>query len=310
MLGERHADKVTAGTPTLPSVVGRVVALFACVSIVLSEVGAAAAAPPQQKAPPQRILVVGDSTAETMYPFLRDAGAARGVQVFSAAAVGCGVIDGQPVLDDGRPYVDVVGDTRRCPSVTGSAQAQILANQHPDMVVWLSGWESWPNRILDGQLVHFGTIPGNKAIRAHIDSAVDRFTAAGAPVVFLPVAPNAYPSVRGLANIQGDSGLASLAKLLRSYVRQHPDKASLIELPTLLGCANEGTCPAEAAPGIRPRDLDGFHFDGSGAGWVADQLMGMLLGTTPPPAGPAAPACAAVSLGNGRAAAGRGKCAQ
>ena len=39
-------------------------------------------------------------------------------------------------------------------------------------------------------------------------------------------------------------------------------------------------------------------------------LMGMLLGTTPPPAGPAAPACAAVSLGNGRAAAGRGKCAQ
>src|SRR5262249_41503967 len=174
-------------------VIARVGGLLAFVPIVLIQVGTAAAAPAQQPPPPQRILLVGDSTAETMFPFLRAAGAARGVQVFSAAAVGCGVIDGQPVREDGRPYVDIVGDTRRCAAVTESSQAQILANQRPDMVVWLSGWESWPDRVIDGQLVHFGTITGNKSILGRIDAAVARLTAGGAPLLFLPPAPNPHP---------------------------------------------------------------------------------------------------------------------
>jgi hypothetical protein len=186
----------------------------------------------------------------------------------------------------------------------------MLASHNPDLIVWVSGWESWPNRVLDGQLVHFGTIAGNKAILAHIDAAVGRLTASGARLVFLPVAPNAYPSVRGIPNIEGDSRLAELANVLRAYARQRAGKVSLIDLPTILACPNADKCPAEAAPGIRPRNLDGFHFDGGGAVWLADQLMGMLVGTTPPPAPPAPPACAAASLGNGLAAAGGGKCAQ
>jgi hypothetical protein len=268
----------------------------------------AIAAPTQSPPPPQRILLVGDSTAETMFPYLRDAGAAHGVQVFSAAVLGCGVIDGQPVLDDGRPYVDTVGDTRRCAGTTESAQAGILATQHPDLIVWLSGWESWPNRVLDGQLVHWGTIAGNKAILAHIDASVGRLTAGGARLLFLPVAPNAYPSVRGIPNIQGDSRLLELARVLRSYARQHTDKVSLIDLPAIL-CPDGARCPAEIAPGVRPRDLDGFHFDGDGAVWLAGQLMGMLIGTTPPPTGPAPPTCAAASVGTGLPAARGAKCA-
>jgi hypothetical protein len=291
------------------AVIARVGGLLACVPIVLSHVGPAAAAP-AQPAPPQRILVVGDSTAETMYPFLRDAGAARGVQVFSAAFIGCGVIDGQPVLEDGRPYVDPVGDTRRCAGMTQSAQMQILASRRPEMVVWLSGWEAWPNRVVDGQMVHFGTITGNKTILARIDAAVGRFTASGARVVFLPVAPNAYPSVRGFPNLQGDSRLAELANVLRAYARQHTDRVSVVDLPTILRCPTEEKCPAEVAPGIRPRDLDGFHFYGDGSAWLADQLIGMLAGTTPPPTPPGPPSCVAASVGNGLAAAGGGKCAQ
>jgi SGNH domain (fused to AT3 domains) len=290
-------------------VIARVGGLLACVPIVLSQVGPSAAVPKQQPSPPQRILIVGDSTAETIYPFLRDAGAPRGMQVFSAAAVGCGVIDGQPVLDDGRPYVDIVGDTRRCTATTESAQAQILDNQRPDMVVWISGWESWPNRVVDGQLVHFGTITGNKTILSRIDAAVSRLTAGGARLVFLPVAPNAYPSARGIANIYGDSRLADLANVLRGYARQHANRVSVIDLPTILACPTEKRCPAEVAPGIRPRDLDGFHFYGGGSAWLAEQIIGMLSGATPPPVPPAPPACAPASVGNGSAAVGGGKCA-
>jgi hypothetical protein len=291
--------------------IARLGGVLACVPIVLSQFGSAAAAPVQQPpAPPQRILLVGDSTAVTLLPFLRDAGAAHGVAVAAAARIGCGVIDGAPKLDDGQPYIDYFGDTTQCASISQTLQSQMLASQNPDLIVWISGWESWPTRELDGQLVHFGTIAGNKAILGRVDAAVGRLTAGGARLVFLPVPPNAYPSARGVPNIQGNARLASLARLLRGYARQHPDKASLIDLPTLLGCPTGDKCPAEAAPGIRPRDLDGFHFDGNGAAWLADQLMGILVGTTPPPAGPVVPACAAVSFGNGLAAGGRGKCAQ
>src|SRR5437763_8171870 len=87
---------------------------LACLAMVLTQVGPAGAAPTRQPTPPHRILLVGDSTAETMYPYLRDAGAVHGVEVFSAAVLGCSVIDGRPDLDNGQPYVDTVGDTRRC----------------------------------------------------------------------------------------------------------------------------------------------------------------------------------------------------
>jgi SGNH domain (fused to AT3 domains) len=292
-------------------VIARIGGLLACALIVSTQIDAAGAAPAQQPSPlpPQRILLVGDSTAETMFPFLRDAAAARGVEVRSAARIGCSVIDGDPKLDDGRPYVDIYGDTSQCDAITSSEQDRLLATQRPDLVVWLSEWEAWPNRVLDGQLVHFGTIPGNKAILAHIDAAVARLTAGGARVVFMPTAPRASPSVRGLANPAGDSRIVQLAKLLRSYARQHTDKVSLVDLPTILQCPTGNTCPAEVGPGIRPRNLDGFHFDGDGAVWLAEQLMSMLVGATPPPAPPAPPACGTASLGDGRSASAGAECA-
>src|SRR5205814_930098 len=101
-------------------------------------------------------------------PFLHEEGRDQIVDVDacltdaqSEARVGCRVIDGAPKLDDGRPYVDYYGDTTRCAGLTASEQNRLLATQHPDTIVWLSGWESWPNRELDGQLMHFGTIAGN-----------------------------------------------------------------------------------------------------------------------------------------------------
>ncbi len=304
--------------PSLPTkvrvrcraVIARVGGVLACVPIVLPQVGPAAAAPAQQPPSPQRILVIGDSTAATLFPFLRDAGSARGIPVAQAARIGCGVIDGAPRLDDGRPYIDFFGDTTQCAGISQSLQSQMPATHNPDLIVWISGRESWPNRLLDGQIVKFGTIAGNKAIAARIDAAVGRLTAGGARLVFLPVPPNAYPSVGGLVNIDGDERLASLSKRLRGYARQHADKVGLIDLPTMLACPVQERCPAEVAPGIRPGELDGFHFAGDGAVWLADQLMGVLTGTAPPPTPPGPQACAAASVGNGSAAAGGGKCAQ
>jgi len=94
--------------------------LLSCVTLVVAQGQPAFAATPSQvPPPPQRILLVGDSTAETIYPFLRDAVAGRSVDVESAARIGCSVIDGDPKLDDGRPYIDYYGDTTRCAALTG-----------------------------------------------------------------------------------------------------------------------------------------------------------------------------------------------
>jgi len=280
--------------------------LLSCVTLVAAQAQPAfAATASQAPPPPQRILLVGDSTAETIYPYLRDAAAPRGVDVESAARIGCSVIDGDPKLDDGRPYIDYYGDTTRCAGLTSSEQNRLLAAQHPDLVVWSSEWESWPNRFLYGELVHFGTIQVNKAILAHIDATVARLTAGGARVVFLPAPPRASPSVRGLPNEGGNARLVQLSKLLRSYARQHPDKVDVVDLPTILQCPTADTCPDEVAPGIRPRALDGFHYDGDGAAWLANQLAGMLLGTTPRPTPPAPPVCAPASPGNRLGAATR-----
>jgi hypothetical protein len=293
--------------------IGRVAALVAFAGLAVTAVIRPAAAAPSQQppppSPPHRILIVGDSTAETIYPFLRDAAAAHGIDVESAARIGCSVIDGVPKLDDGSPYVDIYGDTSQCAGITSAQQNRVLATENPDVVIWLSEWESWPNRVLDGQLVHFGTIPGNKAILAHIDAAVSRLTARGARLVMMPSAPRAAPSVRGLANPTGNARIVQLAKLLRTYASQHSDKVSLIDLPTILGCATSDQCPEEVAPGIKPRDLDGFHYDGDGATWLANQITGILLGSTPRPTPPVTPACETASPGRGSATSRVAKCA-
>jgi hypothetical protein len=289
--------------------IGRAAAVLAFAALTSATIRPAAAAPEQQPpAPPQRILIVGDSTAETMFPFLRDAAAAHGIEVQSAARIGCSVIDGEPKLDDGRPYIDIYGDTSQCAAITSVQQNRMLASENPDVVIWLSEWEAWPNRVLDGQLVHFGTIPGNKAILTHIDAAVARLTARGARLVLMPTAPRAYPSVRGLANPAGDARIAQLAKVLRSYASHHADKVTLIDLPTILQCATADRCPEEVAPGIKPRELDGFHFDGDGAAWLANQITGMLLGTMPLPTPPITPACESAAPGKGSAAPRNAKC--
>jgi hypothetical protein len=255
---------------------------------------------PEPSAVPSRVMVVGDSIALSLIPNLEQAGAALGVELLSAALNGCGVIVGQPTHPDGTPYIDVVQDTRLCVGTAMAAQNAILTSQPPDVIVWMSGWESWPDRVVDGQLVRFNTLTGNNVILAKIDEAVRRLTAGGARLVFVPVAPKAYPSQVGFPNIPGDFRVTQLNKMLRNYASDHPDLVSFVDLPALI-CPTGAPCPAEPVPGIRPRDRDGFHFIDPGAQWVADQLMPVILEPPPPP--PPVPTCTRATVGQGAATA-------
>jgi len=229
----------------------------------------------------QRILVVGDSAADSLTPYLRQAAAPLGIEVFSAAIPGCGVIDGVTVDATGSPFIDLIYDTGVCPGVAPRLQVEKVAEHEPDLVIWLSGWETWPNRILDGRMVEFGTIEGNLAIAGAVDRAVQRLTAAGGHVVMLPLAPNAFPNeYANPVDPEDTVAKQKLAGLMRSYGRHHTDTTSVVDLADLL-CPGGPPCPDEVAPGIRPRPVDGYHFEGPGATWLAERILDLALAPAP-----------------------------
>src|SRR5215210_6955637 len=148
--------------------VGLKAALAAALTIAFV---AGLAVPASGSDPPRRVLVAGDSVGFSMFPALQQAGAAHGVQVDTAALFGCPVVDGAPVDDDGKPFPTVP----LCPVDRPVHYRAAVERFHPDVVVWMSGWET-SARMIDGHLARFGTIDGNRDLLRAIDDAVDWLT--------------------------------------------------------------------------------------------------------------------------------------
>lgn len=231
---------------------------------------AAVPAPVSAGDPPRRVLIAGDSVGFSLFPALREAGAAHGVQVETAALFGCPVVDGAPVDDNGRPFPTVPV----CPVDRPAHYRTAVARFRPDVVVWISGWET-SARIVDGQVFRFGTITGNRDLLHRVDDAVHWLTADGARVVFVPLAPSAQPSAHGVPSPTNDERMVGLANLLGTYAHRHPEAASVVDLPALI-CPDGPPCPAEV-DGVVPRPSDGVHFAGTGAAWVAERVLRIAL---------------------------------
>src|SRR5262245_35759569 len=176
-------------------------ALRAALAVTLTLAASAGhAVPASADEPARRVLVAGDSVGFSLFPALQLAGVARGVQVDTAALFGCPVVDGAPVDDDGKPFPTVPV----CPVDRPTHYRAAVARFRPDVVVWISGWET-SARIVDGQLFRFGTINGNRELIRRIDEAVDWLTSTGARVVFVPLPPSAQPSVHGVPSPANDT---------------------------------------------------------------------------------------------------------
>lgn len=150
----------------------------------------------------------------------------------------------------------------------------MVAQEQPDLVVWLSVWEI-SNRIVNGQVEKVGSIEANELLLADIDAAVARLTAGGARLVFVAPAPPAAESGEPYDPAQA-AALQRLAVLLREYARAHADTVTVVELSEIV-CPSGPPCPADIG-GFRPRATDGNHFEGPGAVWVAEQLFPKFLG--------------------------------
>ena len=223
--------------------------------------------------PPKRIMLVGDSVAESLLEGLREAAAEQGVQLYPASVPGCGILGGQPIDLTGTPFKWSATCEREVPKYQTARLAQI----HPDVVIWLSGWDR-DDRMVDGQSVSTTTMTGRFVFARLIDEAATRLTSTGARLVMMTVAPpspsDSYPDP------PKDPKFDHMNRMLRDYARAHADHTSVVDLARLL-CPN-GTqpCPEEVS-GVRPRPRDGNHFEPDTALWVAHHLMPQIMAATP-----------------------------
>jgi peptidoglycan/LPS O-acetylase OafA/YrhL len=239
----------------------------------------------------RRVLLVGDSIAHSLYPFLRDAAGAEGVPLDRLTVAGCGIAGGITTDENGTPYEWAA----TCDEGVPSAQEEAIATLEPDVVLWLSVWET-SDRILDGRHVRFGTEAGDKALLREIDASARRLTAGGARLLLarLPL-PATDPEIPPAIDYAPD--IRHLNGLLSEYAADHPDTTEVFDLAEIV-CPGGPPCPAEVE-GVRPRPRDGIHYEGDGATWVAGQLVPQLLEY-------GAPTSTEVAGGPGRSAPMRG----
>ncbi len=223
--------------------------------------------------PARRILLIGDSTACSLYPGLRAVGRAEGFRVDQAAVVGCGVVSDE--VTSARPFVVPLG-TEQCHGRVDRALRRAFSRSHPDLVVWLSVWEKSDLRV-GGRVLRVGSPEAERTIVRRAKRMVARVARTGARVVVATVAPRApgvaFEGVASRPTAVDDRETTTLNELLVRVTSRHPSNVSLVDLAALL-CPAGPPCP-ERVDDFRPRP-DGNHFSPAGAVWAARWLLAHL----------------------------------
>ncbi|MDP9331725.1 MAG: acyltransferase [Actinomycetota bacterium] len=224
----------------------------------------------------QRILLVGDSTACSLWPGLNAAGDAAGIATFQGSVFGCGVASGQITTTRNEA---ITPNSSRCPALVDSDVGQALARVRPTIVLWMSIWEK-SDLVVDGRTVVAGTPAGEKEIMARMDAALARLTAGGAHVVMITEAgpaPNPAQGTQTTSLKADNDGYVRLNALLRRFQARHRSQVSVVDLATKL-CPGGPPCPARVM-GLHARP-DGRHFTPTAATWAARWILTEILGTT------------------------------
>lgn len=224
-----------------------------------------------------RILLLGDSTACSLYPGLKAVGDETGATVAQAAVFGCGMASGEITTTRGE---QITPHTERCPQMVEAAQVPAVAEMRPDVVIWMSLWEK-SDIIADGKTLVSGTPVGDAEMQRRMDATLARVTAYGAKVVLVTIAapaPNDAQGTGNSSNAVDDAGYARLDAIDRRFAARHPETVTLVDLAHRV-CPSGPPCPEEV-DGIRMRP-DGRHFTPAAASIEAKWLMPQIVATPP-----------------------------
>ncbi len=202
----------------------------------------AAPAATNEPSAPRVIGVVGDSVAASLVPGLEREAGARGIGVASAAIAGCGAAGGVLLDDQGQPFSWSDDCERAVPIV----QDEITAKYHPELVLWLSTWET-QDRVIGGNRMRFGTPEGDRELLHEMEATLTRVTANGARLVMLTPPPpvmgrNGPPDPDRLAKT------AHLNRLIDLFAYLHADRVEVVDFAAIV-------CPN----GVPVPDRDGRH---------------------------------------------------
>ncbi len=203
-----------------------------------------------------RLLLVGDSTACSLWPGLRVVGRANHLAVAQGSVFGCGVASGEITTTRGE---QITPHSERCHQLGDDALRTMLPKARPDVVVWMSGWEK-SDLVVDGETLVSGTRAGDRAMLARMDDALAQLTRGGARVVLVNVAapaPNDAQGTTNTSNAVDDASYRRLDSINRRFARRHPGVVTFVDLAARV-CPGGPPCP-ELVGGERIRP-DGRHF--------------------------------------------------
>jgi SGNH domain (fused to AT3 domains) len=218
-------------------------------------------------APAHRVLVIGDSLAESMLPGLQASAAAHGVELMSRAFGGCGLLTGLPLDPTGQPYPF----SQACNDSRAAWQTQSVQDLQPDVVIWLGAAWDERDRLVDGTDAQIGTVAGNRIFLQLIDQSAQRLTATGARLVMVTAAPDRGSQLA--ADPARNPRLAELNRLLRLYAAFH--QIQVVDLAPIICPGNTIQCP-ETVNGVVMRP-DGYHVGPSASPVIADQVLPQVL---------------------------------
>jgi len=223
----------------------------------------------------QRILLVGDSTACSLWPGLNAAASSVGIATYQGVVFGCGIASDEITTTRNE---SITPHSDRCHALVDWAVRNALARARPTIVIWMSAWEK-SDLVIGGHTIVAETPRWEAEIMSRMDGALARLNAGGARVVVVTeaaAAPNPAQRTETTDRRADDAGYVRLNTLLRQFQARHPDSVTLVDLAAKL-CPSGPPCPAFVAR-TQPRP-DGRHFTPSAATWAARWLLSEVFPT-------------------------------
>lgn len=220
---------------------------------------------PTDRAP--RLLLAGDSVADTLVNALATEAAGRGATLARSVHAGCGLMPGLPTTRDRYtpPWASA------CANAAPEWRRQVAATP-ADVVLVLATWDG-SSRLVDGVFVDPATPDGRAAFVGMMRDLVESIAPSGSGryVVLLAESIPARGAVTGDPSVERVVEARNHRAVLREVAQGDPGRVRVVDLGQWL-CPLEAPCP-EIVDGVQARADDGGHFSPEGAAWIAPRIL-------------------------------------
>jgi peptidoglycan/LPS O-acetylase OafA/YrhL/lysophospholipase L1-like esterase len=230
---------------------------------------------------PVRVMVVGDSVANSMGPGFERAAAANGLSVWNASVDGCGITQD---VGERRVWGWEAANPECSPGWRQRWPLQV-GQFNPDVVMVLLGTDDTFDRRIDGREITFDSPDGDDLTRNELQEAVAILSGSGARVVLLTTPYNVlgWPRrVRVDRSTYNSAWVDRWNSSLRAVATRNPSTTTLVDLNHFLG--PEGKW-ADTVDGVKVHTYDKMHLSPKGAdlvaGWLAPQVVRLARAPVP-----------------------------